>query len=136
MYSAEKKPRIEKHIISYDSVEPVWKIGTLDTDGPWGWKQINIETIWKDIYAKLANFETMTWAVIKQSGSHLVAKSDIDSKAQRRLKKINQQDDIDELFSLRLTGKKRIWGIMDQNTLKILWWDPNHTVCQAQKKHT
>ena len=30
------------------------------------------------------------------------------------------KDDCDELFSLRITGRKRIWGIKDGNILWIL----------------
>ncbi|RKZ46349.1 MAG: hypothetical protein DRR00_24365, partial [Candidatus Parabeggiatoa sp. nov. 3] len=53
----------------------------------------------------------------------------------KRLAEIHQ-DDIDELFSLRLSGKERLWGILDNHILKILWWDANHDVWPSKKKHT
>ena len=45
-------------------------------------------------------------------------------------------DDIDSLFSLRLDGTLRIFGIRKQNYLQILWVDQNHEVCPSKKKHT
>ena len=35
-------------------------------------------------------------------------------------------DDIDELFSLRLSNVVRVYGIRDGRTLKLLWFDPAH----------
>lgn len=45
-------------------------------------------------------------------------------------------DDLDQLFSLRLTVRKRVWGIKEGNIFWILWWDPEHEVCKSHKKHT
>lgn len=77
----------------------------------------------------------MKWSEILNRNSHAVPISKICPEAQGRLKEL-KQDDVDELISLRLTGKKRVWGIRDQNILKILWWDPEHTVCPSLKRHT
>lgn len=77
----------------------------------------------------------MKWSEIKSHQSHTVTVSTISNEAQKRLRDI-QQDDIDELFSLRLSGTERIWGIRDGRVFYVLWWDPEHTVCPAHKKHT
>jgi hypothetical protein len=37
----------------------------------------------------------------------------------------------DEVVSLSLMGKERIFGIMDRGALTILWWDPEHVVCPS-----
>jgi len=44
------------------------------------------------------------------------------------------QDDIDELFSLRLSSKECLWGILDNHILKILWWNMNHEVWPSKKE--
>jgi len=112
-----------------------WHIRIIDKDGTWGWEQINGLTLRDDILSKMSNFETMEWSEILNRNNHAVPISEICPEAQKRLVRL-QQDDVDEIISLHLTGKKRVWGIRDQNILKILWWDPHHTVCPSLKKHT
>jgi len=43
-------------------------------------------------------------------------------------------DAVEDLFSLRLTGKKRLWGIRDRHVFKVFWWDPEHGVCPSELK--
>lgn len=111
-----------------------WHIRTVDKEGSWGWEQVTRLTF-DDILTKMSNFETMKWSEILNRNNHAIPISDICSEARKRLKTL-KQDDVDELISLRLTGKNRVWGIRDQNILKILWWDPNHTVCLSLKRYT
>jgi len=111
-----------------------WHIRIIDKEGFWGWKQIT-RSIFDDILKKMSDFETMKWSEILNRNNHAVEISKMCPGARKRLKEL-KQDDIDELISLHLTGKNRVWGIRDQNILKILWWDPNHTVCPSLKKHT
>jgi hypothetical protein len=94
----------------------------------------NVDLLW-EIHNKLSSFERMTWADIGRHGSHAISVEDLCADAQKRLRDL-RLDDIDEVYSLRLTGKRRIFGIRDRHTLKILWWDPGHTCCPSQKKHT
>ena len=116
--------------------KPLWQIRTLDLDGPWGRNKLDAEAL-KDIYEKLANFETMTWDEIIKTGSHPVKIENICSKAQKRLAEIIIKIDTEEeLFSLRISATKRLWGIREHNILKLLWWDPLHEVYPVSKKHT
>jgi hypothetical protein len=68
------------------------------------------------------------------SGSHAVEYDRLDTAAQRRLEEIGRGE-IDSLFSVRITGEQRVWGVKDVAILRVLWWDPNHSVCPS-KKHT
>lgn len=112
-----------------------WHVRTIDRNGPWGWEEINAPTVWNHIFSKMRDFETMTWGEILGKNNHQISISEISPEAQRRLIEINQ-DDIEDLVSLRVDAKKRIWGIRDRHICKILWWDPKHTVCPAKKRHT
>ncbi|MDQ2731557.1 MAG: hypothetical protein M3Y56_07855, partial [Armatimonadota bacterium] len=67
--------------------------------------------------------------------SHPVELGKLCKAAQDRLVEI-RQDDAATLFSLRIGGQGRIWGVRDGPTLRILWWDPQHEVCPSLKKHT
>lgn len=77
----------------------------------------------------------MTWHAITETGSHFIETSALSKPARNRLMEI-QQDDVDQVYSLRVTGRRRIFGIRDGGVLRILWWDPDHDVCPAAKKHT
>jgi len=114
-----------------------WHINTLDIDGPWGWKDIDPTVLWDTLLHRLSNFETMKWSEIKadKKYNHSIPISDLSPAAQRRLTDI-EQDDIDELFSLRLSGQERVFGIRERHILKLLWWDPRHEVCKSTKRHT
>ena len=128
-------PRIDTHFpTNYDKEPPVWQVSTIDTEGEWGWHQMNSK-IWNEIHKRITNFESMPWVEIYKTESHFVSIERLCTSARKRLEDM-QLDDIDRLFSLRLTGKQRIWGIRDRNILKILWWDPNHEVCPSPKRYT
>ncbi len=77
----------------------------------------------------------MRWHDIERSGSHFIDVSALTKTARDRLAELGQ-DDEDELFSIRLTGRERVFGIRDRWIFKILWWDPDHQVCPSYKKHT
>lgn len=128
-----KYPRgVEKPREIVESIS--WHIRTIDKEGPWRWKQIDGITL-EDVLSKMSNFETMKWVEILKQNNHVISISKICPDARKRLETL-RQDDVDELISLRLSGKNRVWGIRDRNILKILWWDPEHTVCPSLKRHT
>ena len=106
----------------------------MDARSDWCWSKINGAKL-LEVVQRLGAFEKMTWTEIERGGSHQVEKHRLCKAARDRLLTI-QQDDVDELFSLRLTGTNRIWGIRVEGTLRILWWDPEHKVCPSPKKHT
>ncbi len=133
--TTEKRPRGKGQVERLEVAPISWHIRIADKKGPWGWSNVKEATFWSHIYPKLVAFETMTWGEIWGRNNHSVPKARIIREAQKRLASINQ-DDIDELVSLRLTGRKRIWGIKDGNVLKILWWDPEHQVCPSLLKFT
>jgi hypothetical protein len=78
----------------------------------------------------------MNWGEIeKKNKNHSIPLDHVTKAARDRLKEMNR-DDLDPLFSLRLSGKVRIWGWRDQELFYIIWWDPEHTVCPSSKKHS
>ncbi|KHD07129.1 hypothetical protein PN36_28025 [Candidatus Thiomargarita nelsonii] len=114
---------------------PVWQFSLLDWEGTWSWDVMDIKKS-HEILKKLGDFETRTWGEIesnKEEGSHLVKVDDCPNpQVKERLEQL-ELDDIDELFSLRLSGKERIFGILEGFTLKILWYDSEHKVWPCNK---
>ena len=119
---------------------PVWRLGRVDLYGEWGWLKIKDAKVLLHIIGRLRGFESTTWGEIekkKNSGggkqNHPIPIDRICRDALKRLEEINL-DDIDELYQLRIGSKQRLWGIRDNEALKILWWDPKHTVYPVQKR--
>ena len=91
---------------------PLWAFRVLDLGGPYCWSRMDGATL-LEVMGRLKHLEGMTWTEIEQStGSHFVGRGDLIKSANERLLEI-KQDDVDELFSLRIRGKARIWGIRD-----------------------
>lgn len=136
----DRDPRTKSDPGSNRRKNPSWNMRLADPEGPWSFRNLNCKSWWNDIYAKLCDFETMTWQeILDASGgrshgnnNHEIPISDLVPAARRRLKKMHM-DDIDVLFSLRLTGQKRIWGMLDGSVLKLLWFDPKHEICPSMK---
>ena len=87
------------------------------------------------LHGKLKSFEAMTWGEILNRNNHLVPVDSLSKAAYDRLCALHL-DDLEELLSLRLSGKERIWGILEHNVVTLLWWDPEHLVCPSKLKHT
>lgn len=131
-----KKPRVapDNFSASIKTQKPSWQIAIMDFEGDWGWHKVNPEQF-KSIQEKLKSFESMTWGEIEKKrikgGSqqnHTMSPTKICKEAYNRLVEI-QLDDIDSLYSLRLSGVNRLWGIRRENgVFKILWWDPEHSI--------
>lgn len=77
----------------------------------------------------------MSWAEIQGKQHHAIPVESLSKPAKDRLSEIGQ-DDIDEVFSFRLTGATRVFGIRDRGNVKLLWYDPDHQVCLSKLKHT
>lgn len=114
---------------------PAWRLADARNTGAYGWGELTPQQ-WTLVHEKLSAFESMTWQQLKQDGgSHNVARQDLCREAQRDLEE-RALDDTDHVFSLRLRGKERVWGLLAGSVLRVLWWDPTHEICPSPKKHT
>lgn len=114
-----------------------WRISRMEMCDPFGWHELDAQML-HYIREKLSNFESMTLNEIfvkHRKQNHGVPIKGLRREAIRRLADL-RLDDIDELYTLHLSGKERIWGILNHNVLTLLWWDPTHQACPSEKKHT
>ena len=111
-----------------------WQFSLMDMGGPFSFSNITIDD-WLLILNKMKQWETMTWNSIAGHRDHSIRVDTLSPEALKRLAQINL-DDIDEVFSLHIDGKKRLFGIRDRNIFRVLWWDKGHQVCPSHKKHT
>ncbi len=110
-----------------------WRFSSADKSGPFPVR--DLERVEQTIRSRLKAFEHMNVQELGQQGCHSVAVNALSSEARKRLERLNYED-VDELWSFRCDGKKRLWCIKQMNICAILWWDPEHKVCPSIQKHT
>jgi uncharacterized phage-associated protein len=117
--------------------KPSWRIRRLEFKTPWGWHELGKEQL-HDIRSKLGDFEGRTWSEIlveSKKQNHSVSIDGICKAARDRLDEL-ELGDLESLVSLRLIGKQRVWGILNEGVLTLLWWDPDHTVYPVELRNT
>jgi hypothetical protein len=132
----QKSPRVAS-VPSFHRMHPSWRVSTVQLVDPFGWHEIDFDKLGQ-VKSKLASFESMTWAEILIDGkknNHSVDTWKLSREARDHLEEI-WQGAPDELVSLRLSGRERIWGVLDAGVLILLWWDPEHAVCPSLPRNT
>lgn len=117
---------------AYLTKTPAWAFSRCDREK---WALNECGNLYKSVIEKLGSFEGMTWAeIMAQSGgrshgtnSHFENVYDLKKEAQKRLQELHL-DDLDQVFSLRLSGTERLYGILNDRILRIIWYDPNHEI--------
>lgn len=132
--NSQKTPRQSRNF-NGDARSIVWSFSLIDTEDRWAFHKIKETRLHTLLTKEFKNKEGLNWAQLQKNGSHNIKLEELSKGARKRLEDI-KQDDLDELFSLRFSGKERLWGIRENNILKILWWDPEHEICPSPKKHT
>jgi hypothetical protein len=77
----------------------------------------------------------MTWTEIlvqAKKQNHSIKVEDICSTAQQRLEALGLL--LDDVVSLRLSGRERVYGYLENGVLILLWWDPLHQICPSMRE--
>lgn len=61
-----------------------------------------------------------------------VAGASPNAEAQRRARDI-YLDDAEAIHSLKITGSKRLWGLLYEHEFSVIWWDPNHDIWPTKR---
>ena len=134
MVIGRKIPTTYENPNAYFQKKPTWSFQYLD-NGYKKWGFIHANDINESIISKLKAFEGMTWGEIMQisggrnrgTNSHFENISDLIPEAQKRWKEL-KLDEYDRIFSLRLAGTQRLYCILENGILKIVWHDPIHEI--------
>lgn len=124
---------------SYLSKHPSWRFERTDIGYRW-----DISTaVFAEIIQALTNFERMTWGEINKqthdngkSSNHPVRPYKLSKEAQNRFAELKLDEYADQLYSLRLKNKTRIYGILRDGIFSILWYEEEHEIYPSVKKHT
>lgn len=125
---------VRKVDVDYSALPVCWQFCSMDMSGPFSCAGITFDE-WQLILSKMRQWEKMTWYEIAGRRDHAIDVDNLSSEAKKRLIEL-QLDDIDEVFSLHIDGKKRLFGIRDRNIFRVLWWDREHKVCPSHLQHT
>jgi hypothetical protein len=138
----KKQTKISENPDSFLSQRPVWSFAKADF-GNNKWNFQNCQFKEGDILKKLSAFENMTWGEIFQTSGgrtngtnhHYIPFEKMIKNAQKRAEELKILE-FEELFSLRLNGRQRLFGILIDGIFRIVWFDNNHEICESNKKHT
>lgn len=121
-----------------------WQFHLCDTEGAWAFSKERIEKeFWEEIFTKLKDFEKMTLHEIftqTHDRHHPISIETLNKCARDRLQELHRFDD-EKIYSLRLKGNRRLYGLIYGSTYCVLWFDKDHgdndtCVCRSYKKHT
>lgn len=134
----EKIPRVGENVGGFWQCRPIWSFALLDLVAlKGGWIHLRQEHL-DTLLPRFRDWEKMTWGQILSEGkkqNHPVDVANLIPEAQERLKHL-KLDDHEQLTSLRVNARARVYGILDREVFLILWWDPDHQICPAPPKHT
>lgn len=137
--SNSKSPKAVEDPQSFYALHPTWSFKRLDNHyGKWGF--IHTDDLYNAVIAKLKDYEGMTWAgILSAAGgrshgnnNHYENVSDLIPEAQRRWRDL-QLEEFDRVFSLRLTGEYRLYGILQGGIFQVVWFDQKHEIYQCQR---
>jgi len=114
-----------------------WRLQKLQLVNPYGWHELTGEQL-AYIRGKLVEFEAKDWNqifVAERKHNHSIEVATFDCPQAREWMRRNMPDQ-DVLWTLRLSGKERIWGILREGVFHLLFWDPDHQIKESQKKGT
>ena len=136
-----KKPINIEDPEAYLKKRPVWAFKQCDLEHE-KWSIKNNESFIDNILSKLISYEGLTWGEIqsasggKRSGNgtnnHFEYIAEMSKDAQKRARDIRL--DVDQLFSLRLTGRERLYGVLNNGLFSVLWYDPAHEIYPSARK--
>ena len=131
--AVSKNPRSAPSSVNSENFR--WNTKNADLCGEYGWDRVKLRILFNKIIPKLQQYETMTWGEIEGEGSHFINVDNCSQEARRRLREI-ELDDLEQLFSLRIGGRERIFGRRGGSVFYVLWWDPDHKISPSKMKHT
>lgn len=135
--SKNKSTKINENANSYMAKTPVWRFNRVDFEHP-KWNLENCDVSVEQLYRKLKDFEGQTWQQIDKHSNgknHFIEFSRMCKEAQERAIKLHL-DQFDSLYSLRLSGTLRLFGLLDDGEYSIIWYDCDHEICPSTKRHT
>ena len=108
-----------------------WSFGSIDWDGPFGFRHITPEDL-AAVIRLLAEVEYLSGSELERKGYKAIPINHLSPAAQERLAALQMggmRQSPTGLREFRIGPSKRLWCIQrGQKHLALLWWDPRHEV--------
>lgn len=132
--SGTKRPVIAESVTRYDDQKAAWRIGKIQLIDPYGWHILDASGIAR-IKERLSSLERNTWNDIFVRDRHYNHKIRTDQLKCSIAKKWmhDHLPDYPYLWTIRVTGAERIWGIFAEGAYQIIFWDPRHLIWEVPK---
>ncbi|HEV2642906.1 MAG TPA: hypothetical protein VGT98_09375 [Candidatus Elarobacter sp.] len=133
----EKQPKLAAEPHSIMDLQPAWRLSNLRMKEPFGWNAIARDDMIQ-VVEHLKSLESMTWSAILIGAKKHNHRCDVERmcRAAQTCLIEDWQGGADEILTMRLTNKKRVWGILEGPIVYLLWWDPTHAVYPSEPKNT
>ena len=133
----EKRPRVATEPRSIMDMQPAWRLSNMRMKSPFGWDAITRSDM-EQVVGHLKGLESMAWSEILVGAKKQNHHCDVDGMCKRARECLEDdwQGGVDELLTMRLSNKKRVWGVLEESIVYLLWWDPEHDVYPSLKKNT
>lgn len=135
--TGKREPAIAEEVTLYTHEKAAWRVGRIQLIDPYGWSELDPPGI-ERVKARLASLERLTWSDIfeKDAGNnHAIDVEDFRCPKAKKWMRINLPDQ-PTLWTIRVTAKERIWGILSEGAYQIVFWDPQHLIWEIPKKDT
>jgi hypothetical protein len=132
--TVSKAPRSKRGVEDWRQLHFQLRFHKMDWGGAWSWNACEQSDFCK-ILKRFGEFEKLKWKEIDGREHHHQQIADLSNEAQKRLVELKHQIE-DFLYSIRVDGPGRVWGIRYRDEFHVLWWDPEHSVRPTSKKRT
>lgn len=132
----KNKKIITKTPNNSDTKYPIWLFTNIDKDGDFAFDTNRCDFQANDFIEKMILYSNMTWAAIKmqthdnkgKSKHHHLSFERLSPAAQKRIRKLNLEEDSDTIFSFAFNNIVRIIGLKKEDKFFVLWYDSKHEV--------
>ncbi|GHU37182.1 hypothetical protein FACS1894105_08820 [Clostridia bacterium] len=135
----------DKPKISFYEQHPKWAFQYFDTDNnKYGASRLSTDL--PKVIKWMGSLELQTWSNVLNATSgrkgntrnHRIPLEKLDSNAVKNYagQFIKGLDEFGELYSLAIRSRERLWGVIIEGTFCVIWYDPNHEICESTKRHT
>ena len=130
----KKRPAVASEQSLYSDKKAAWRLGKVQISHPYGWHTISASDVVK-LREKLGHFEKSTWNelfVTNADYNHRIQADQLKCPIARQWMKDNLRDQ-PFLWTLRISAKERIWGILSEDAYQVIFWDPNHLIWEISR---
>lgn len=121
---------------------PAFRFDMMDRDGIYAFNLSRKDFNHELVLGKIVEYSCMKWTDImmqthdrtnKSKHHYLSDAGRLSPEAKERLRKMQQEDNTDALFSFALLNKIRLIGFREGDDFHVLWYDANHGVYPSKK---